>query len=87
MRQTRTKIWLLILPPLVIFLKDVAATMAVLSTEPGITARAKLYYVIALLPGALVVDNAGSAMLVNLLFGALLGLVLYLLLTGRKKPS
>ena len=40
MRQRFIGIVLVIVPPLAFVLKDVVATMAVLSSEPGITARA-----------------------------------------------
>lgn len=70
------RIWLLIVLPLAFLLKDIIATMALLSTEPGITARAAFYYSIALLPGTLVAGG-GAAMLFNILFGAFLGGILY----------
>jgi len=81
--RTTSKLWL-IAPPLGFFLKDVIATNALLATEPGITAKAKNYYALALLPGALVVDDAGPATVVNMIFGALVGLIIFLLLSRRK---
>jgi hypothetical protein len=77
MSQRLKKTWLLILLPLAFLLKDVIATMALLATEPGITDTATFYYLIALLPGALFF-SAGYAILFNIFFGVLLGLVLYL---------
>ncbi len=69
-----SKTWLFI-PPLAFFLKDMVATIAVLSREPGITANAAFYYSIALLPGTLFSGEA--APLINLIVGVLVGLVLY----------
>jgi hypothetical protein len=77
MSQRLKKIWLLILLPLAFLLKDLIATMALLATEPGITNTATFYYLITLLPGALFF-SAGHAILFNIFFGVLLGLVLYL---------
>ncbi len=85
MQQTRNRWWLILLPPLMFLLKDIIATIAVLSTEPGITAKAKLYYVIALIPGGFVVDNASSAIFVNVIVGAFISLILYILLIQRKR--
>jgi hypothetical protein len=47
-----SKAWLLV-PPLAFLLKDIVATIALLSREPGITANAAFYYAIAMLPGTL----------------------------------
>jgi hypothetical protein len=58
-------------------IKDFVATIVVLSNEPGISAANVLHYSLALLPASLVVPN-GWAMPVNLLFGFLLGCILYL---------
>ena len=66
------------------FLKDVIATNALLATEPGITARAKHYYGIALLPGPLFVNDAAPALVANLIFGALVGLMLYVSLALKR---
>lgn len=74
-----SRLWL-ILPPLLVFLKDTIATLAILATEPGITAKAKYYYALALLPGSWVVDDAFPATIVNVLLGALIGLALFLCL-------
>jgi hypothetical protein len=73
---------LLILPPSAFLLKDTIATMVVLSTEPGISAKAARYYSIAMLPGPLFVES--KVMLFNFIFGALLGLILYLCLRFKK---
>jgi len=84
MRQSLRKLWLLIVLPLAFLLKDLIATMAVLSTEPGITAKAALYYRTAMLPGTLFIGG-GGAMLFNFIFGALLGLILYLRAVRRSR--
>jgi hypothetical protein len=84
--RTTSRFWL-IATPLGFFLKDVIATIALLATEPGITAKASYYYALALLPGPLVFDDAGSAMVVNVIFGALVGLIPYLLLKRRRTPD
>jgi len=71
------KMWLLSLPPLAFFLKDVIATMVIASSsETEITAKAAHHYAIALLPGGLL--SPDHAILINLFFGALLGFVLYM---------
>jgi hypothetical protein len=84
MSQRLKKISLLIIPPLAFLLKDIIATMAVLSTEPGITAKAAIYYSIALLPST-ILANPGLAMLFNVLFGGLIGWILYRLVNRREK--
>ena len=76
--------WVPIIPPIAILLKDIIATIAVLSAEPGITAKASRYYAIALLPGSLVV-NTGSAMVVNLIFAAFMSFILYLLIINSRR--
>ena len=58
------------------FLKDIVATIAVLSTEPGVTQTAALYYKVAQLPGRLFLD-AGPAMFVNVAFGGCTGYFVY----------
>ena len=76
MKQT-SKLWLIV-PPLAIFLKDIVATNAILAMEPGITLEAKYYYGLALLPGSLVVEDVtGVLFSVNILFGAIVGLILF----------
>jgi len=82
-----SKVWLLI-PPLAFLVKDIVATIVVLSREPGITTNAASYYAIAMLPGTLI--SGESAMLINLSFGVLAGLILYFALLWqrtRKSPS
>jgi len=73
----RSQKWLLlILPPLVFLLKDMIATIAVLSNEPGVTPRAVMYYRIAQLPGRLFF-GADGATLFNILVGIVIGWLLY----------
>jgi len=85
-RRSLIKIWLLIIPPLGFLLKDILATMVVLSTEPGITPRAALYYHIALVPGTLFV-SADGAILFNVLFGGIVGGTLFLIAIWQKNSS
>jgi hypothetical protein len=88
-KRNRSREWLLLLlTPLAFFLKDVFATIAVLSREPGITERAAMYYHLALLPGTIFV-SAGDAIAVNLVIGVALGGFLYfaLRLWGRRPTS
>ena len=73
-----------ILPPLSFLVKDIIATVAVLSREPGITAQAVFFYSVALLPGSLVVSN-GKAPFVNTAVGLFLGLMLFLRICIRRK--
>lgn len=73
-----------IIIPLAFVLKDIVATMAVLSTEPGITSNAALYYRLSMLPGTLWFGG-GAAMFFNVVFGAIVGSVLYL--SVRRKRS
>ncbi len=82
MRQQSKGVLILIVPPFIFLLKDVVATIAVLSTEPGITARAALYYHVALVPGILWFD-ATYAILFNLIFGVIVGLCIFLCFTGK----
>ena len=74
--------WLLWLPIIVFLLKDISATIILLSNEPGITEQNVRHYAYALLPGSLFVVN-GSAPLVNLMFGTVSGVILYLLFRRR----
>jgi len=75
------RLWFLIIPPVALLLKDVVATIALLSREPGISEEAAHYYAIAMLPGTLI--SPESAMLLNLTIGAVIGGILYLTI-GRK---
>jgi hypothetical protein len=76
-------IWLVAIPPLAFLVLDVLATMVLLLlAEPGITPEAAFYYHIVLLPGTLFV-NAHEAMFVNMVFGLVIGGILYLIVTWR----
>ena len=81
-RNVLRKICVFIFPPLAFFIKDIIATMILLSTEPGITPRAAFYYSVALLPATLVV-RAGQAIFVNILVGFLVGGVFFLLINRQ----
>jgi high-affinity Fe2+/Pb2+ permease len=74
----------LLLIPLAFLVKDIIATIAVLSREPGITERAVFYYAIALLPGTLVFTT-GSAIPVNFFIGVLISVIIYLVLKLRPR--
>ncbi len=78
MRHRSSGIWLLIITPLAFVVKDVVATMVV-SLEIGIGSR---FYTIALLPGPVFVESWVT--LFNFVFGAIVGLILYLCLRFKK---
>ena len=82
MLTIKNRLWFLIIPPATFLLKDVIATIAVLSREPAISPKAAHYYAIAMLPGTLI--SPESAMLLNLIIGSLIGGILYLTM-GRKQ--
>jgi hypothetical protein len=76
--------WLLIVPPAAFLLKDIIAlTIAVLFTEAEITPAAALYSYIAMLPGS-IFDRSVDPMILNVLFGALLGLIFYVYSKRRR---
>ncbi len=84
MRRVLSKIWLLAIPPLAFLLLDIlATTVLLLLAEPGVTPKAALYYHIALLPGTLFV-SADGAIFVNMMFGLLIGAILFVGVTWRK---
>jgi len=64
--------------PFAFLLKDVLATVVVLSNETGISHNAARRYSFALLPGPLFVES--RVMLFNFVFGALVGVALYVCL-------
>jgi len=86
MRKAKPLLWL-ILPPLMILLKDVIATLLMFATEPGITAKTHYYYSLALLPGSWIVDDALPATIANVLLGVLVGLALFLCLRLVQRGS
>lgn len=63
----------MVLPPLLLFVKDLIAINAVLATEPGITARTKLYFAYSQLPGVLLSDDLNGIMLFNYCLAFLVG--------------
>ena len=79
MRQARISFGKLLLIPLALLVKDIIATFAVLSREPGITETAVHYYALALLPGTLFVIT-GQAIPVNLLIGLSISVIAYVIL-------
>lgn len=65
-----------LLIPLAFLVKDIVATMAFLSREPGITEQDGFYFAIASLPGTLFVPTA-YAMTVNLCIGGMTGVIVF----------
>jgi hypothetical protein len=61
--------------PAVMVLKDIVATMVMLSNEPGITAEIARRYHLALSPGGLFFGGAGWAWLFNICVSAAIGLL------------
>jgi hypothetical protein len=61
--------------PCFMILKDIAATVVVLSNEPGISEPNARHYHIALLPGGLLFGGAGWAWLFNLCVAVVMGSV------------
>ena len=76
---------LLLLPPVVLFVKDVIAITAVLATEPGITARTKMYFVLSQLPGAFFFDDLNGVMLFNYILAVIFGGILWLIAVRRSR--
>ena len=80
-------LWVVV-PALVMFLKDVVATMAILATEPGITREAKYYYRLAIVPGSLVVEEVTALLFsVNILFGVFVGLIVFIFLRRVRRRA
>ena len=78
--------WILLLvPPLLLFIKDFIAISAMLATEPGITARTKLYFIYSQLPGALFFDDLTGAMLFNYTLAFVVGGVLWFIAARRSR--
>jgi len=82
-RKTLATIAAILALPALFVIKDIVATMAILSTEPGITSKAALYYRVAMLPGTLWFGGA-AATLFNVIFGLIVGTVLYLSVRQKK---
>ena len=56
-----------------------------LATEPGITARTKLYFIYSQLPGALFFDDLNGAMLFNYILAFVVGGVLWFIAARRSR--
>jgi len=78
---------LLLVPPLLLFIKDFIAINAMLATEPGITAPTKLYFIYSQLPGALFFDDLNGAMLFNYLLAFVVGGLLWFIAARRPRRN
>ncbi len=78
---------LLLVPPLLLFIKDFIAINAMLATEPGITARTKLYFIYSQLPGALFFNDLNGAMLFNYILGLVVGGLLWFIAERRSRRN
>jgi len=76
---------LLFVPPLLLFIKDFIAISAMLATEPGITARTKLYFIYSQIPGALFFDDLNGAMFLNYILALVVGGVLWFIAARRSR--
>ena len=86
-RDKPSWLWLwLVTPPVFFMMKDFIAIQIMWSHEPGITEEVASDFGLHLLPGTLFVI-AASAPVVNLGFGILLGVFLYLLARRRRRRS
>jgi hypothetical protein len=61
--------------PAAMVLKDIVATMVMLSNEPGISAENVRHYHLALFPGGLLFGGAGWAWLFNICVSFAIGLL------------
>ena len=75
----------MVLPPLLLFVKDVIAINAVLATEPGITARTVRYFAYSQLPGALLFDTTNEGMFFNYVLAFLVGGLIWFLAARRSR--
>lgn len=75
----------MVLPPLLLFVKDVIAINAVLATEPGISARTVRYFAFSQLPGASFFDAVNQAMLFNYALAFALGGVIWFVAARRSR--
>lgn len=84
-KERKNPIWLLlVIPPLLFLLKDIIATIIVLSYEPGITERAVNNYAVELLPATLFVET-GRAISLNVGLGLIIGAFSYLVALYRRR--
>src|SRR5260370_32604982 len=72
--------------PVAMVLKDIVATMVVLSNEPGISADNARHYHLALYPGGLLFGGAGLAWLFNTFVGVLVRFVVFKKTKTRNCP-
>jgi len=73
--------------PVAMVLKDIVATMVVLSNEPGISADNARHYHLALSPGGLLFGGAGWAWLFNICVSVIVGLLVSNKLRIDSRPS
>ena len=72
--------------PATMLLKDIVATMVVLSNEPGVSAENARHYRQALSPGGLLFGAAGWAWLINIGVGVAIGLLVCAIARGLSVP-
>ena len=78
--------WVLFLvPPLLLFIKDFIAINAMLATEPGITARTKLFFAYSQIPGVLFFDDLNGAMLFNYSLALIVGAMWWFIAARRSR--
>lgn len=75
----------MLLPPLLLFLKDLVAINLVLATEPGITSQTARYFALSQLPGPLFFDEASHAMVFTQILAFLLGGLISFLAARRSR--
>jgi hypothetical protein len=73
--------------PCLVLLKDIVATVIVLSNEPGISAVNVRHYHFALMPGGLLFGGAGMAWIFNLICAAMVGLLISCLYRNRMRAG
>jgi len=86
MKAKPEPLWYIALPPFFVLLRDIAAAIALLSREPGLSSRDVFIYKLAILPGSLWVGSS-AALMINLMLGVTLGIVLYLVVRKNKSLS
>jgi len=73
----------LFIPPLALFVKDFVAINAILATEPGITQRAKFFFMVSQIPGTFFFNELNGMIVFNYLLAVLLG-ILWLFIASRR---
>jgi hypothetical protein len=76
---------ILFVPPLLLFIKDFIAISAMLVTEPGITARTKMYFIYSQLPGVIFFDDFSGAIFFNYILAFVVGGVLWFIAARRSR--